>query len=400
MSQATTVVGNRLDALCDNVLSDVVAWRRHLHAHPELSFEEHQTAQFIVDRLADAESIEITRPSGTSVVGELRGGSPGPTVAIRADFDALPILEETGLSFASTTPGVMHACGHDGHTSILLGAATVLSKLRTELPGTVRFLFENGEEALPGGAAGMVQAGVMTGVDRVIGLHLWAREPIGDITVRAGRLMAACDVFRIEVHGRGGHIGSPHAAVDPIAIGAQIVANLQHIVAREVDPLEPAVVGVTEFHAGHAVGIIPESAAISGGTNVFSVEVQDLLERRIGQIATGVCAAHGATCQYEYTRGYRAVINDPDTTAIVARVASRLFGEESVVVGQPTMAGEDFSAFQAAAPSCFVLVGAANASKGITFDHHHPRFDVDEAAFATALRLFVHSAVELLRKSA
>ena len=278
-------------------------------------------------------------------------------------------------------------------------SATVLSKLRTGLPGTVRFLFGNGEESLPGGAAGMVQAGVMNGVDRVIGLHLWAREPIGDITVRAGRLMAACVVFRIEVHGRGGHIGSPHASVDPIAIGAQIVANLQHIVAREVDPLEPAVVGVTEFHAGHAVGIIPESAVISGGTNVFSVEVQDLLERRIGEIATGVCAAHGATCQYEYTRGYRAVMNDPDTTAIVARVASRCSARSlswSVSRPWPAKTSPLFrlrrrpASFWSArltpprgSPSTTITLGSMS-----TKPHSH------------GLRLFVHSAVELLRESA
>lgn len=388
-----------IDQLCDEVRDDVIAWRRHLHAHPELSFQEHETAEFVVDHLKELGGIEITRPSGTSVVGRLQGGSPGPTVAIRADFDALPIVEETGLPFASTNPGVMHACGHDGHTSILLGAATVLSKIRDQLAGEIRFLFENGEEALPGGAAGMVEAGVMDGVDRVIGLHLWAREPFGEIVVRSGRLMAACDVFRIEVHGRGGHIGSPHRAIDPIVVGAQIVTNLQHIVAREVEPIEPAVVGVTEFHAGQAVGIIPEFAVIAGGTNVFSEEVQDLLERRIGEVAAGVCAAHGATCDYQYTRGYRAVINDVGTTGVIADVATRLFGEDAVVTGKPTMGGEDFSAFQALAPSCFVLVGAANADKNITYDHHHPRFDVDEDAFETGVRLFAHAAAELLART-
>ena len=390
----------RLEALAQDIHDEVIAWRRHLHAHPELSFEEHETARFIVERLDALDGIESSRPSGTSVVGRLCGSSPGPVVAIRADFDALPITEETGLPFASQNPGVMHACGHDGHTSILLGTATVLSELREQIAGEVRFLFENGEEALPGGAAGMVAAGVMNGVDRVIGLHLWAPEPIGDVLVSSGRVMAACDVFRIEVHGRRGHIGTPHTAIDPITIGAQIVTNLQHVVAREVDPLEPAVVGVTGFHAGQSVGVIPATAVITGGTNVFDPTVRALLERRIGELANGVCAAHGATCTYAYTRGYDAVINDPETAAVVGRVAGELFGTDAVVERPPIMPGEDYSAFAARAPSCFVLLGAGNGAKGITADHHDSRFDIDEDALAMGVRLFTRSALALLEQTA
>jgi amidohydrolase len=385
-----------LDALVAQLESELIAWRRHLHAHPELSFEEHETSAFVRDRLAAIGGLEISRPTPTSVMARLVTGRPGPTVAIRGDMDALPIAEDTGLPFASTRPGVMHACGHDGHTSIVLGAATVLCAVRDRLAGEVRFLFQHGEEALPGGASQMVAAGVMDGVDRVIGLHLWARTPIGRIVVRPGRLMAACDVFRIVVHGRGGHIGIPHGAVDPIAIGAQIIDALQHIVARNVDPIEPAIVGVTEFHGGGSVGVIPDEAVIGGGTNVFSPEVQDLLERRIGEIARGVCDAHGATCTYEYTRGYAAVVNDPGVAAVVDRTARRLFGDAAVTDGELIMAGEDFSAFQALAPGCFVMLGAANAERGITYDHHHPRFDIDESALAMGTRLLAGAAVELL----
>jgi amidohydrolase len=388
-----------IDRLVDGVVEDVVGWRRHLHAHPELSFQETETSRFVAERLA-ALDLEVSRPSGTSVVARLVGGRPGPTLAIRADMDALPIHEDTGLEFASTNPGVMHACGHDGHTSILLGAATVLSGLREHLPGEIRFLFEPGEEALPGGAAGMVAAGVMEGVDQVIGLHLWAPLPIGTIAVRPGRLLAACDVFRIEIRGRGGHIGVPQEAIDPIAIGARVVDALQHIVAREVDPQEAAIVGVTGFHAGGPVGIIPATAEITGGTNMFSPAVQDLLERRIGEIAAGVCTTHGATCDYEYTRGYRAIVNDEVTTATVDRVARRSFGDGAVVPGAPLMVGEDFSAFAEEAPGCFVLLGAGNVAKGIVHDHHHPRFDIDEDALGMGVRLFTHAAVELLTEGA
>lgn len=389
-----------IDALVAGLEGDLVAWRRHLHAHPELSFQEHETSAWVRDRLAAIGGLEVSSPTPTSVMARLRGGRPGPTIAIRGDMDALPIHEDTGLPFASTRPGVMHACGHDGHTSILLGAATVLAGMRDRVAGEVRFLFEHGEEALPGGASEMVAAGVMDGVDRVIGLHLWARTPLGQVVVRPGRLMAACDVFRIVVAGRGGHIGIPHGAIDPIAIGAQLVEALQHIVARNVDPVEPAIVGVTEFHAGESVGVIPDTAVIGGGTNVFSPEVQDLLERRIAEVAHGICAAHGATCEVEYTRGYAAVVNDPRVTAIVDRTARRLFGDAAVTEGELIMAGEDFSAFQAEAPGCFVMLGAANADRGIVHDHHHPRFDVDEAALPMGVRLLAACAVELAAESA
>ena len=390
----------RLDQLARDVGDKVVAWRRHLHANPELSFQEHNTGQFIVEQLQALDGIEISRPSGTSVVGRLRGTRPGPTIAIRADFDALPIAEETGLPFASQNPGVMHACGHDGHTAILLGAATVMSQLRGQLAGEIRFLFENGEEAPPGGAAGMIAAGVMKGVDRVIGLHLWAPYETGILQVNARHVMAACDIFRIEVHGRGGHIGTPHTAVDPIAVGAQIVTNLQHLVAREVNPVQAAVVGVTEFRAGRSVGVIPAEATLIGGANTFDAAVRDHVERRIGEIATSICATHGATCTYEYTRIYDAVVNDPETAAIVAGVAGELFGADKVAELAPIMPGEDFSAFGQEAPSCFVLVGAGNAAKGITAPHHDAHFDIDEDALAIGVRLFVHSAVALLEQVA
>jgi amidohydrolase len=386
----------RLDAAADAVREDVVAWRRHLHAHPELSYEEHETSAFVRSRLEAIGGLEITSPTPTSVMAVLRGDRPGPTLALRADLDALPIEEQTGLAFASTRPGVMHACGHDGHTSIMLGAATVLAGVREELPGEIRFLWEHGEEALPGGASQMVAAGVMEGVDRVIGLHLWALDEVGTVAIRPGRVMAACDVFRIVVHGRGGHIGVPQNAIDPLVIGAQIVTNLQQIVAREVDPQEIAIVGVTEFHAGDSVGVIPDTAELIGGANMFSTDVQDLIERRIGEIAAAICAAHGARCEYEYTRGYAAVVNDEAVAGTLRGVARSLFGDAAVWDGDLVLAGEDFSAFQARAPGAFMLLGARNEAKGAAYDHHHPKFDIDEDAFPMGVRLFAHAAVALL----
>ncbi|KRB01146.1 N-acyl-L-amino acid amidohydrolase [Devosia sp. Root685] len=390
-------MNDRIEKLVDGVRDQVVGWRRHLHANPELSFQEHETAAFIVERLQEIGGIEILRPSGTSVVGRLKGNRPGPTIAIRADFDALPIEEATGAAYASQRPGVMHACGHDGHTAMLLGTATVLSQLREDFAGEIRLLFENGEETPPGGAKGMIEGGAMDGVDRVIGLHLWSPLEVGQLHINPRRMMAACDIFRIEVKGIGGHVGAPHRAVDPIAIGCQIVTNLQHLVAREIDPVEAAVVGVTEFHAGQSVGVIPATAVISGGTNMFDARVRDLIERRIGEIASGICSAHGATCDYAYTRVYDAVINDPATAGIVTTTARGIFGSEKVEERDPIMPGEDFSAFGQVAPSCFILVGAGNSRKGITAAHHDARFDIDEDALDIGVRLSVNALLALLR---
>ncbi len=388
-----------LGARVDEISSRVVDRRRYLHERPELSFQESETSAFIVAELERIGGFaQISQPTPTSVVADLRGGRPGPRIAVRSDHDALPIEEATGLPFASKNPGVMHACGHDGHTSMMLGVAEVLAPLADQLPGEVRFLFEHGEEALPGGASQMVAAGAMEGVDRVIGQHLWAWFPLGKVSVRPGPVMAACDVFEIVVKGRGGHISKPQEAIDPLVIGAQIVTNLQQIVAREVDPQEIAVVGVTMFEAGESVGVIPQTARLEGGTNMFSAEVRDLLERRIHEIAEGICAAHGATCEITYTRGYDAVVNDPATTEIVASAARRALGEEAVYEGELILGGEDFSAFQAQAPGTFLLLGARDQEAGEVHDHHHPEFDIDERALANGVKVISESVVALLRE--
>ncbi|HEY0280215.1 MAG TPA: amidohydrolase [Solirubrobacterales bacterium] len=386
-----------LGARVDEISSRVVDRRRYLHERPELSYEESETSAFIVAELERIGGFaEISQPTPTSVVADLRGGLPGPRIAVRSDHDALPIEEATGLPFASKNPGVMHACGHDGHTSMMLGVAEVLAPLADSLTGEVRFLFEHGEEALPGGASQMVAAGAMEGVDRVLGQHLWAWFPLGKVSVRPGPVMASCDVFEIVVNGHGGHISKPQDAIDPLAIGAQIVTNLQHLVAREVDPQEIAVVGVTQFEAGESVGVIPQTARLEGGTNMFSPAIRDLLERRIGEIAAGICAAHGATCDYDYTRGYDAVVNDPETTEIVAAAARRALGDDAVYEGDLILGGEDFSAFQAQAPGTFLHLGATDPEVTEIHDHHHPRFDIDERALPNGVKVIAESVVALL----
>ena len=253
-----------LDDRIREVKDDVVGWRRHLHRNPELSFHEEETSRFVHATLLSFGGLELSRPTPTSVVARLVGDHPGPTVALRADMDALPITEENDSEFVSRNPGVMHACGHDGHTAMLLGAARILSGMRDEISGEVRFLFQHAEETYPGGAEEMVRAGAMEGVDAVIGIHLWSGLPAGKVGIVHGPMMASPDTFEISVKGDGGHAAMPHQTVDAIAIGAQVVTNLQHVVSRETDPTENVVVSVTKFVGGTTHNVIPGTVEMTG----------------------------------------------------------------------------------------------------------------------------------------
>src|SRR5579875_820839 len=245
-----------LQSYVDEVKEDVIRWRRHLHQNPELSFEEKKTSQFVYETLQSFGGLELSRPTKTSVLARLIGTHPGPILALRADMDALPIVEENTFEFASNTPGKMHACGHDGHTAMLLGTAKILTKFKDFIHGEVRFIFQHAEELFPGGAQQMVDAGVMEGVESVIGIHLWSPIPVGKIAIRSGPFMAGPDTFYITIRGKGGHAAQPNLTVDPVVIAAQVVTNLQHIVSRNIDPLDPVVLSVTQFHEGTAHNII------------------------------------------------------------------------------------------------------------------------------------------------
>jgi amidohydrolase len=360
-----------------------VAWRRHLHRHPELSFDEHETAAFVARTLEGFGGLAVERPTETSVMARLGGG--GPVVALRADIDALPVAEESGVEFASETPGRMHACGHDGHTAMLLGAARLLSE-RGLGGGEVRFLFQHGEELAPGGARDMVAAGVMDGVDFVYGCHLWAPLELGRVAAVPGPFMAAADFFRITITGRGGHAGLPHTAVDAIAAAAEVVGSLQHVVARRIDPLEPAVVTIGSLHAGDAPNVIPGHAELTGTARSFDPGVRERIPQLIEEIGHGVCAAHGAEFSLEYTFGYRPVVNDERAVELVRSVAG-----DALVDLDPIMGGDDFSAFQAQAPGCYAFIGA-----GGEYPHHHPRFRIDERALPIGTRMHVDVALRAL----
>jgi amidohydrolase len=373
--------------------AQTIAWRRHLHANPELSFEEHETTVFIEDALAGIGGLEVERPTATGVVARLRGARPGRTLALRADIDALPITEETGLEFASTRPGAMHACGHDGHTSMLLAAAKVLVERREQLSGDVRFLFQPAEEYPPGGARVLVEAGVMDGVDLVVGAHLLSTLDVGKVAVPLGPVTAAADIWDAEVQGRGGHAARPHEAVDPIVVGSEVVLAFQQLVSRSVDPLKPAVVSVTRFEGGSAHNIIPEAIHLAGTVRTFDPEVRAAARWGMERVLRGVTEAHRATYSFEYLEGYDPVLNDPDAVELVRAAVVAELGEGVLVDYPPIMAGDDFSAYLSRAPGVFFIVGAGQ--KGAA-PHHHPRFTIDESAFRNGIAVFVRTALDYL----
>lgn len=368
-----------------------------MHQNPELSFQEEKTSQFVYDTLQSFGGLELSRPTPYSVMAIVRGRRPGKTIGMRADMDALPIREENKTDYASRVPGVMHACGHDGHTAILLGTAEILAKHKENLVGEVRFFFQHAEEQYPGGGEEMVQAGVMDGVDVVVGLHLMSGLETGKIGIVYGPMMAAPDVFEIKIQGKGGHAAHPQETVDPIVIGAQIITNLQHIVSRRTGAFEQRVVSVTQFQGGTADNIIPDTAELLGTVRCFDEALRKDAEQKIEQIVKGITEAHGASYSYRYRYGYRPVINEDSVTRIVEQSAVELFGKEAVAYIPPSMGGEDFSAFLQKAKGCFFKLGSGNTQKETTYPHHHPRFDIDEDALVIGVQMFLQIADNLLK---
>jgi amidohydrolase len=380
----------------ESIREQVIDWRRHLHRHPELSFEEERTSRFIADRLAEFDGLDVERPTATSVVARLVSGRPGPVLAIRADIDALPIVEKNHHDFVSSAPGVMHACGHDGHTAMLLGAAAILAARRDELSGEVRFIFQHAEEVLPGGAQELVRAGVLDGVDAIVGAHLWLGLPFGQVGVKNGALLASSDALRITILGDGGHAALPHRCVDTIAVAAQVITNLQYVVARNVDPLESAVVTIARIAGGTTNNVIPGSVELEGTIRVFDPTVRERMAPMIERIVAGVTGAHGARYALEIERGYDAVINEVATSDLLRRAVTAGVGPEALVEATPFMAAEDFSAYLRAKPGAFFFIGARNEERGIVHPHHHERFDIDERSLDYGTRIFVAAALDFL----
>ncbi|MEC0237240.1 amidohydrolase [Paenibacillus kribbensis] len=373
----------------DQLQAHMVEWRRYLHKNPEISFQESNTAAFVADKL-ESWGIEVRRQvGGHGVVGTIRGAKPGPVVMLRADMDALPIQDEKDCEYRSGVDGAMHACGHDGHTSILLGTAHYFSLNRDELAGEIRLLFQPAEELLPGGAVHVIKEGVLEGVDVIYGIHLWTPLPVGTAASCAGPLMAAADDFYIEITGKGGHGGMPQSSHDSVVAGSALVMQLQSIVSRSVDPLRPAVLTVGTIQGGFAQNVIAETCRLSGTIRTFDEETRTVMKERLHSVTELTAATYGTTAQIRYIMGYPPVVNDAHEAARFFKEAVPVFGEVNVKEASKLMPAEDFAYYLERVPGCFMFVGAGNPAKNAVYPHHHPKFDFDEDAMIHAVRLFI-----------
>src|SRR5690242_1613369 len=369
---------------------DIQAWRRDIHQHPELLYDTHRTSAFVADRLRGFGCDEVATGLGqTGVVGVIKGKKPAgdgeiKVIGLRADMDALPIEEATGLSYASKTPGLMHACGHDGHTAMLLGAARYLSETRN-FAGEAVVIFQPAEEG-GAGARAMIQDGLMERfkIDQVYGMHNGPGLPVGSFAIRPGPLMAATDSIDITIEGRGGHAAQPHKCIDSLLVGAQLVTVLQQIVGRNVDPLESAVISICEFHAGNARNVIPQTATLRGTVRTLTPKVRELVEKRVREVVAGTAQITGAKIDLTYTRGYPVTLNHAEQTEVALRAAKEVAGEANVHEMPPMMGAEDFSYMLEARPGAFIFCG-----NGDTAGLHHPAYNFNDEAIVYGTSYFI-----------
>jgi len=372
----------------------IVKTRRDLHLIPEPAYTEKKTADYVA-RYMKAQGLDVhTGIARFGVVGVMDTGKPGKTLLIRSDMDALPIAEETGLEFASIHAGAMHACGHDGHMAMVLGAATVLNKIKDTLKGTIKFLFQPAEEG-PGGAKPMIEQGVMENptVDYAIGCHLWPAIAEGTIGVKAGPLMAAMDRFDLRIIGRGGHGAMPHLCLDALEVGTQVVNALQRIVSRQMDPLQPSVVTVGSFHAGSTFNVIPGEAEISGTTRTFDRDIWNTWPERLDKIIGGVCKSMGASYEMNYSQGYPPLLNDPDMAQVVAQCAAEVAGKKNVIEPESTMGGEDMAFYLEKSKGCFFFLGVGREGCASI---HNSRFDFNEDVLLLGVETYCRIALDRL----
>jgi amidohydrolase len=372
--------------------------RRDFHRHPELGFQEIRTAGIVARELNEL-GLEVSTGVGqTGVTALLEGDRTGPVILVRFDMDALPVTEETGAEYASLTPGVMHACGHDGHTAIGLTLARLLQARKQDLAGTVKFVFQPAEEGL-GGAEAMIASGVLENPkpDMALALHLWNELPVGSLGITPGPVMAASEAFQVRIHGHGGHAAIPHQTIDPLLAAAQVVTALQSIVSREISPLESGVLSVTSLQAGTTFNVIPEIAELLGTIRSFQPDVRKRLLDRFHQVVVGVSQAMGCRAEVEIKETTPAVVNDPEVTRQLRAVAERSFPNHVIEGQYRTMTSEDMAFMLESIPGCYFFVGTANPEKGLVAPHHHPRFDIDEEALPEAAALMGSVVSELLK---
>jgi len=383
---------NDLKKKVAGLTDELITWRRDFHLHPEIAFEEKRTQEVIYGFLQGL-GLPVRPMAQTGLIAIIQGKSKGRTVALRADMDALPLQEEGDKPYKSLHPGAAHACGHDGHMAILMAAAKILAEMKDHFPGRVILIFQPAEERPPGGAVRMMEEGALEGVEAIFGLHLWQPLPTGTVGLVKGAMMANSDEFTIIVRGKGGHGSMPHQTADPILAAAQIVVNVQSIVSRNVDPLKPCVVSFGTIDGGTAFNIIPDEVRLRGTVRSFEVEVQELAERRLREIAEQTARALGATAALEYKKGFPALINHPKAVDFVADVVRHVLGEECLKSINPVMGGEDFAYYLQKIPGAFFFFGAGD---GCPYPHHHPAFDLDERALPLATLLMTSLALAFL----
>ena len=389
---------------CRRHFNDIVAIRRDIHQHPELGFQVHRTAGIAADALRALDIPVKTGIGQTGVVGDIEVPGASKRIALRADMDALPIQEQTDVPYASKVDGVAHLCGHDAHTAMLIGVARILAEHRSTLQTHVRFIFQPSEEALPGGAPAMIADGALEGVDEIYGIHVYPLFPVGQYATCQGPMLAQSDTFEITLTGRGGHAAFPHLAVDPIVIGSQFVTALQSIVARNVNPLDSAVISITQFHggdadlqnglAGAALNVIPPKVLLGGTVRTLQGAVQTRVRGQLESLLAGIATAHNATYTFRYAEGYPVTYNHESCVEKAVAAARQLIGAAELVFPmQPILGGEDFAYYSQEIPACFVMVGAGNPEKGIVNMCHHPQFDIDETCMLYGMGLLARLAL-------
>jgi amidohydrolase len=388
----------KVQKLANDLHASVVNTRRHLHANPELSFKEFKTSAFVKERL-DQMEIPWSPMAGTGIVAMIEGSKPSDKlIALRADMDALPIVEKNEIDYVSTNTGVMHACGHDAHTSSLLGTASILQSMKDDFAGKVKLIFQPGEEILPGGASIMIREGVLVNnkPSAVFAQHVSPNIPAGKIGIRKGKFMASMDEIFVTVRGKGGHGAQPHMNIDPVMISAQILVALQQVVSRMANPAEPTVLSFGKIIADGAINVIPNSVYMEGTFRALNEEWRDEAHIRMKKLAQGIAASFGGSCEFKIVRGYPFLINEEQLTEKVKSYAEEYVGKENVVPQDIWMAAEDFSMFSQSADCCYYLMGVRNEDMGITSSLHTPTFNIDETALETGMGLMAYIALKQL----
>jgi amidohydrolase len=398
MSHTEKILREKVIRLSHDIHPDIIKMRRHLHAYPELSFQEQMTSAFIKSELT-AMDIPWTAVAGTGVVGMVEGQlASDRVIALRADIDALPVQEKNNVSYTSQHPGVMHACGHDFHTSSLLGTAKILQSMKGTFGGKVKLIFQPGEEVLPGGASIMIKEGVLDKPkpEAIIGQHAMPRIKSGKIGLRSGKHMASMDAIKVRVIGKGGHGAEPHQNVDPVVIAAHIIIALQQIVSRVAHPGDPTVLSFGKVSANGAVNVIPDEVYMEGTFRAMNEVWRDEAHRRMKEMAEGIAQSMGAACELRVERGYPFLVNEKKLTEQIRQYAIEYLGDKNVLEEEIWMAAEDFAYYSQAADSCFYLCGVGNPDKGITSSLHTPTFDIDEDALAVSSGLMAYMAIRKL----